>query len=514
MPVNYGADIMLPATGQTAFPILCVLSVFGTVLTALHFLGGIEAGAAIPTATLISFTLLPAAAALTAGKKDIFSPLQLVAGYFFLYYGARAAYLQLNPHALRLGVLAYDDYLPEAVWLGALAFGAFAGGYTLARSEAPAKYVLRICPKLPPTVPLIRIAALAAIGVLAHLSILSYGVIVGRTYTQSGMKEMGENPIPGWLPPCSGLVEIAFCLATIYALSSDVRRSERRLCKGLALTCFGLTVFKTLSQGIREYVLLALALWAFAYHYQRRPVGLGVLGVVAASGFILFPTIELFRGTLIQTTGGTPQTFEEVSDLVNYSIDYFRSISVKDFANLGLTSVFDRSQGIDALSLVVKYTPERSPWGMGSSYIDIPVQLFVPRALWADKPILNRHQEFERTYMGIQFVAQASPHVFADFYSNFAVFGLVAGAVGFGMAFKYFYLVLKHSSGRKEVLLLYCYLILSGFHQLEAEFVSGTVIMVRAVVMVVFTLWFLCVGQPRHVSNEDRECNSLRECRV
>ena len=506
--------LMVPATCQTALPVVCVLSVFGAVVTALHFMGDVDVEATIPTATLISLTLLPAAAALTVRKQDLFSPLQLVAGYFLLYYGARAAYLQLNPDALRLGALAYDDYVPEAAWLGALAFCAFAAGYTLARSEAPAKFVLRICPTLPHTVPVLRIAALATIGFLTHLSILSYGVVVGRTYTQSGMKEMGENPIPGWLPPVSGLVEIAFCLAVIYALRSDVPSRERRLCKCLALTYFGLTVFKTLSQGIREYVLLALALWAFSYHYGRRRVSIGVLSAVVAIGLILFPATELFRGTLVQSTGGTPQTFEEVSDLVSYSIDYFRSISVTDYANLAITSVFNRSQGIDALSLVVKYTPERAPWGLGSTYINIPMQLFVPRALWADKPIWSGHQEFERTYMGIQFFAQASPHVFADFYSNFAVFGLVAGAFAFGMAFKYFYLVLVHSCGRKEILFLYCYVILSGVHKLEAEFVAGTVIMVRAIIVVAFTLWFLGIGRTRHVGNENLKRSSLRECRA
>ncbi len=239
-----------------------------------------------------------------------------------------------------------------------------------------------------------------------------------------------------------------------------------------------------------------------------------MLTAVAVSGFVLFPTVELLRGTLIQTTGGTPQTLGEISELANYSIEYFRSMSVKDFANLGLKSVFDRSQGIDALSLVVKYTPERADWGLGTSYLNIPVQLFVPRALWADKPILNRHQEFERTYMGISFFAQASPHVFSDFYSNFGVLGLVAGAFGFGMAFKYFYLVLSRSNGRKEILLLYCYVILTGVHQLEAEFVSGTVIMIRALIVVAFSLWFLGVGQPSYVGSRDPNFTSGRECPV
>ncbi len=247
MKFSRSMDIMIPGTRQTALPVLFVLLIFSGVLTALAFLGDVDIWGAVPTATLISLTLLPAATALTSRSKDIFSPLQLVAAYFFLYYGARAAYLQLNPQALRLGLLAYDDYLPQAVLLAALAFSAFVSGYWLARSEAPAKYVLRLCPKLPSSVPVIRIATLATVGVLAHVAILSYGVVVGRTYTQSGMKELGENPIPGWLPPFSGLVEIAFCIATIYVLSSDVRFSGR-LCKGLALICFALTAFKTLSR--------------------------------------------------------------------------------------------------------------------------------------------------------------------------------------------------------------------------------------------------------------------------
>ena len=135
---------------------------------------------------------------------DLFSPFQLVAAYFFVYYGARAAYLQLAPQAMRLGVLEYDDSLATAAWFAVLTFCAFAGGYALVRSTVPARYILRICPRFPKRPPIVRLTVLAGIGLLAHVYILSYGVIIGRTYTQDGMREMTENPIPGWLPPFSG----------------------------------------------------------------------------------------------------------------------------------------------------------------------------------------------------------------------------------------------------------------------------------------------------------------------
>ena len=423
---------------------LCAVALFGTVLCVLCFAGSVEITAALPTTVLITLTALPGIAALTMRGQDLFSPFQLVAFYFLLYYGIRAASLQLDPFTTRLGVLEYDDYVPTAAWLAALTFCAFAAGYVVVRSPTPAKYVLRICPRLPRRPPIIRLIAVAGFGVLAHMYILSYGVIAGRTYTQSGMRDMTENPIPGWLPPCSGLVEIAFCLAMIYAMSSDVPSRDRQICKWLAWSSFALIVFKTVSQGIREYVLLALALWVLCRHYKVRRVGAGVIAVVLASGVLLFSAFRVLRGNV---TLKPPETLSDVPELIGSSIASVGSLSAEDFASLPVGSVFDRSQGIDALSLVVKYTPERAPWGLGSSYVDIPVQLFVPRALWADKPIWNAHQDFERAYMGIHVFAQASEHVFPDLYSNFAVFGLVAGALAFGMAFKSFYLVQMFSLG-------------------------------------------------------------------
>jgi hypothetical protein len=465
------------------------IALFSAVLSVLCLANSVEVSAAVATAVLITLTALPAIVALTTRGQDLFSPFQLVGCYFLLYYGVRAASLQLDPYATRLGVLEYDDYVPTAAWLAALTFCVFAVGYTLIRSERPARFVLRICPRLPRRPPLIRLIALAGLGFLAHMYTLSYGVIAGRTYTQNGMRDMTENPIPGWLPPCSGLVEIAFCAAMIYAMSSDVPRRDRQICKWLAWVCFALIVFKTVSQGIREYVLLALALWVLCRHYKVRRVGAGVIAVVLVGGVLVFSTFRVLRGTV---TLKTPEGLSDVPELIGSSIQSFGSLSTEDFANLPVGSVFDRSQGIDALSLVVKYTPERAPWGLGSSYADIPLQLFVPRALWADKPILSGHQDFERTYMGIHFFAQASEHIFADLYSNFAVFGLIAGALAFGIAFKSFYLVQMLSQGRREILLIYSYLILNAVHKLEADFVAGTVIMVRAAIMVAFSVWFLC----------------------
>ena len=127
-----------------------------------------------------------------------------------------------------------------------------------------------------------------------------------------------------------------------------------------------------------------------------------MIAVALACGMLVFVhTFQVLRGSLILRA---PEALSDLPELVGSSIRSFGSLSGKDFTDLTMGPLLDRSQGIDSLSLVVKYTPDPVPWGLGSSYIDIPVQLFVPRALWADKPILKRHQDFERTYMGIHFL--------------------------------------------------------------------------------------------------------------
>jgi hypothetical protein len=449
---------------------------------------GVDPWAALPTATLVTITAVPGIAALTSRELDLFSPLQLVALYFLLYYGIRAAILQVDPTAMRLGVLEYEDYVPAGVWLAIVAFVSFACGYIVTRSTAPATFVLQACPRLPRRAPFLRLLIIAVIGVIAHVLTLSYGVIIGRTYTQSGMKDMIDNPIPGWLPPCSGLVEIAFCIAVVYAMSSDVSLRDRKLCKLLAWACVGVAIFKTVSQGIREYVLLVFVLWVFCHHYKKKHVRGVAISLFLVLGILVFSTFRLLRDNLAFTA---PENLSDVTEVVTTSMTAFGSLSWSDWLNLPIGSIFDRSQGIDALTLVAKYTPERAPWGLGSDYADIPFQLFVPRALWPDKPVLSGHHDFERTYLGLQVFAQASQHVFSDFYRNFGVVGLAMGSLLFGIGFKWMHLLKTLSGGRKEILVIYAYVLLNGVHKMESDFVAGTVIMVRAMVMVGLAIWFL-----------------------
>jgi hypothetical protein len=449
----------------------------------------------VPPATLIVLTTIPFLPRITNKTFDVLTPLHLVAGYFFLYYGGKAAYLQLVPSAHRLGFLPYDDYLPYACTLASACFIVFVTGYSLTRSKSGAG-MIRYCPLLPHRVPTVRIVMLAALGATAHILELRDGVVLGRTYSRQGLNDIAENPIPGWIPMASHLLELAFAVAALYAFPrSD--RSPRDKLKAITLTaCIGfLCVVKSISQGIKEPIIVATAMAILIYHYTRKPISIAIAGVLASLVVLtVVPTMGLFRGKLIEEAGGTPQSFEEFWLSMRYGADYFRSMTWEDYKTSTLDFLFSRSHGVDALSLVMKYTPERAPYGYGASYLEIPVQMLVPRSLWTGKPIQSGSRNFERTYMNIDWIAQSSPHLFADWYRNFWYPGAIFISLVMGVMFKHLYTYLCLRGERKSAVLLYSYLVIQAVHAFESDFEMFAVIMVRVTVLIVVTLWILTLS--------------------
>jgi hypothetical protein len=104
--------------------------------------------------------------------------------------------------------------------------------------------------------------------------------------------------------------------------------------------------------------------------------------------------------------------------------------------------------GDDSMERVLEYTPERVPFWEGETYASIPF-MFIPRALWPDKPTRHFWNKFGRTYgvlstedyetsVGISYLAEG--------YVNFGYHGMyiVAFLVGFLIAIceKYAHVVL------------------------------------------------------------------------
>src|SRR5947207_12794880 len=101
LPVSLDRSADIGAPSPNLLLVLYAGALSTLALLSLCVFGDVDLSAALPTAVLIGLTGLPAITALTLRGYDIFSPFQLVAAYFLVYYAVRAEYLQLNTRALR-----------------------------------------------------------------------------------------------------------------------------------------------------------------------------------------------------------------------------------------------------------------------------------------------------------------------------------------------------------------------------------------------------------------------------
>jgi hypothetical protein len=150
-----------------------------------------------------------------------------------------------------------------------------------------------------------------------------------------------------------------------------------------------------------------------------------------------------------------------------------------------------RQFGVDALALVIKYTPERRPFGFGASYLTIPEQALLPRQLWRDKPIYIPTDDFERDYLGVPPGGFTSMHVISNLYQNFHLFGVVAGCFALGVGFQLFYLGCAPWTRNGMRVFAYALLLPGMVHALEGEPVVNCVVYLRTGLLLLLVMMIL-----------------------
>lgn len=147
------------------------------------------------------------------------------------------------------------------------------------------------------------------------------------------------------------------------------------------------------------------------------------------------PVMHESVGAPVRSITDLPGFFGE---WLGYSVDamHQRKRDPDDAAN----TLFDRASLIQMICLSVSEVPERKPFLMGESYIDIPA-LFIPRLLWPDKP----SSLLANVRLAVYFNLVDSNNAFnvsiafgplAEAYVNFGFFGVGLLGLVFGAAFK------------------------------------------------------------------------------
>jgi hypothetical protein len=244
--------------------------------------------------------------------------------------------------------------------------------------------------------------------------------------------------------------------------------------------------------------LLALAFIAYASARRRVP------WVILAASIAIIAMLHLGKaemrnkywdpGTHESYGGGAPvRSLAELPAFFGeWTEDSLQAIQeTKADATKSRVTLFDRASLIQMMCLAVSEVPDRKPYLMGDSYVDIPA-LFIPRLFWPDKP----SSLLANVRLALYFNLVSSDSAFsvsiafgplAEAYVNFGFFGVALLGFVFGAAFKRIALL---SDGMPQFSALGIFMILLTAWSFQVEQVMATWL------SSLFQAAVVCIGMP------------------
>jgi hypothetical protein len=469
--------------------------VAGAILAAMLLVALVSMDApfsvALPLSILFGLAGQHFASLALSAREDVFSPVTFIALYFTTDIAMRALYIVVfEPYAKRVGRIGYDDYIPNAIWCAVLAYVSFLIGFRSNWGKSLLRYLPKRSPRWPKSVPTIRIALLSSLGFLVMVYLFRHGVgVVG------GQAGEGGAPANGVLDLLRQLLSVGWVASCVCLLTRD-RTGNRRAAWLLVLLSLAYIVVRIGITGGKQALLEPLLAGAIVFHYLRKRLRLWQFVAMAApAAFLAFGVINFYRFVTVRE-GGSPRSFADVADLASAAADTIGSDAGQSSA---FEMMMDRQAGVDAVALVVKYTPNPQRFRHGDSFINALLAASVPRQLWPGKPIYNPSRDFEQNYMGMprDFQGMSSPHLISDLYQNFGIVGVVAGMYLFGAFLKWFYLSCSPGPHNAVGVFFYGGLFLIFAHLMEA--VIGTILVQfpRALLLSLLAALFIGVRFPK-----------------
>lgn len=434
--------------------------------------------------------------------SDVFSPVTLVAVYFGTYFALRAFVLGTVPFFGRLGRNAYDDYLPIALWCACVGYVSFLAGISSDLPKGWARRLQRGPVSWPSRMPAARVVILILIGFACLLYLFKIGVSVGSY----GNREFQRHPPPGLVVLLRGLLDLSWVAVCVFLIVPGERSNRGVAYLVLGLSIFSLAINLAISGG-KVSIIQPLLEAAIVVHYGRRRLRIWEIAAVGVPVLLVaFGIVNFYRFVVIGQRGA-PKDLGDVISRVSSSSDLLASGQGSAAKHSALEQMVGRDAGIDALALVIKYTPHPFPYAYGWDFLQAPLT-FVPRQIWKDKPISLPSADFETAYMGEprNFNGFSSIHVISDLYRNFSIFGVIGGMFAFGVVLRTFYLLCAPSRDNGAGVFFYATLFPEFVHSLEADVSASVVGLIRVGILVLSTAAFLGVQYRRvHASTPLRK---------
>jgi len=201
-------------------------------------------------------------------------------------------------------------------------------------------------------------------------------------------------------------------------------------------------IFGGMLDGGRSQIILPLIYATAVYHYTRHHISWKMLlAGVTIFFLVLVPLATIYRTLYYHSIKEAGRPGVESVQNVFQAARFSDAVSEFSYKNM-LGRLSNRlSKTFDGTVRVLDQVPEEHPYQRGRAYFPDMFTAFIPRIIWADKPVYLPGREFAKTFWGIEvdrkFGTSAGIGVAGELYYNFGWFGLFFAPV-FGIIIRFF----------------------------------------------------------------------------
>jgi len=392
-------------------------------------------------------------------RSDIFEPVVLVGGMFLLAFAVRGLFLYftIDPTWVNSWVLSNLGLLGRMSSYITAGFALFLLGYYCPLGSLLA----RLLPRMKTTWDMDRLGRTAIRIYCICLPAKLLGVVPPGAYAFQDVIMTYAGNVIGLM---ASLTDVALLLYGIYYY----RNKRQGMVEGKR--AFAIMLMVQLAAGFltgyREPLFISLLALLFVRHYVWRPLKpWRVVGGFLAVMLVVTPASREYR-RLVWEEGQAP--LDAVGDLSRQAVSFVgkqRASDDEPITMVGLNyllNISNRFHGADSLITCLATVPDFMEYQNGKTLYLLPLSVFVPRALWPDKPKIGLGTYFrEHIWKGPWNESDSGGQIaitqVGELYINFGLWGIVIGMVILGVfhRFAYSYSIDGHEPGNYTVLLFY-----------------------------------------------------------
>lgn len=288
-------------------------------------------------------------------------------------------------------------------------------------------------------------------------------------------------------------------LLWLYVFRSDKVNVNQLIVVGLLLS---IALIKAAFQGNRGSLVQIFILVSFAFVYSGRKI---VLKHKVIAGVTL--VLALIVGMIYGTTFRSIKQGDRVVGVDEYAGSVFEAlgrVSDQDFAKtlgVGFSALAERIDSVSALGVVVAnyeaLEPYEESYGLDNNIYKDTVTAFIPRIIWADKPVASEPYKYADLYFDYAENSFAVTPI-GDLLRNFGPIGVPLGMLLLGFIIRILYAVFKENQGFSFWRYTFFYMLLTN---ISYEGFYGSIVPYLIKVAIVSFIGFLFIrffiGSPK-----------------